>query len=525
LVGFNLGSQSTAAPLAITGLQAGENILGIDFRPATGQLFALGSSSRLYTINLATGAATQVGSAGAFTLSGTNFGFDFNPAVDRIRVVSDTGQNLRLNPKDGTLAGTDTVLSPATTGITASAYTNNFAGTATTTLYVIDTTNDTLFIQGGINGTPSPNGGVLTAVGPLGVDATAVNGFDIGSNGIAYAALTGAVGTGTSSLYTINLATGAATVIPGLIGNGLPLRGLAVAPGSPASGVGRGTALDFDGDRRADYSVFRPGSNTWFVRRSSTSNFFGVQFGLIEDRKTPGDFDGDGRADIAVWRPSNGVFYVLRSADNSFQAVQFGLEGDEPVARDYNGDGRTDYAVVRRINGVLIWYVLTSETFTFTAAQFGLANDKIAPGDYDGDGRFDLAVYRGSGTDRSGQATFFVQRSRDGFLSVEFGLGSDLVVPGDYDGDGRTDFALVRTSTTYTWYILTSSSFSFRSVQFGTKPFLTTQADYDGDGRTDISVWNPLNGVFFTLRSTDGGVAQVSFGQNGDFPIANHDSH
>jgi hypothetical protein len=511
----------------ITGLQAGENILGIDFRPATGQLYALGSSSRLYTINLTTGAATQVGTAGAFTLNGTSFGFDFNPSVDRIRVISNTGQNLRLNPNDGTLTGTDTVLNPATTGATAAAYTNNFAGATTTTLYDIDTTSDTLFIQGGLNGTPSPNGGTLTAVGGLGVDASAVNGFDIGTNGIAYAALT--VG-GVSNLYTINLQTGAATLI-GAIGNGTILRGLAVALGSAASGTGRGTSLDFDGDRRADYAVFRPVINNWFVNRSSDRSFFGVQFGFGDDRKTPGDYDGDGKADIAVWRPSNGVWYVLRSSDNTFFAVQFGQNGDEPVAHDYSGDGRTDFAVVRRIpatagnTGQLIWYILNSSNFSFSGAQWGSATDKVAPGDYDGDGRFDLAVYRGSGTDRSGAATFFVLRSRDGFLSLDFGLGSDLVVPGDYDGDGKTDFAVLRTSTAYTWYILTSSNSSFRSIQFGTKPHLPTQADYDGDGRTDVSVWNPQNGVFFTIQSSNNEVTQFQFGQNGDYPIANFETH
>jgi len=282
---------------------------------------------------------------------------------------------------------------------------------------------------------------------------------------------------------------------------------------------------DFDGDGRSDYSTFRPSNNTWFIRRSSNNSFFGIPFGFVDDFKTPGDYDGDGRADISVFRPSNGTFFVLRSSDGTVQSIQFGQNGDEPVARDYNGDGRTDYAVVRRVNGQLIWFILTSNNFTFTATQFGLATDVVAPGDYDGDGRFDLAVYRGGGADRTRQATFFVQRSRDGFLAVQFGLGSDLVVPGDYDGDGRTDFAVVRAGVNYTWFILTSSNFSFRAVQLGTKPFFTTQADYDGDGRTDISVWDPVNGRFSTLRSTDGVIVQVNFGQNGDFPIANYDTH
>jgi hypothetical protein len=106
-------------------------------------------------------------------------------------------------------------------------------------------------------------------------------------------------------------------------------------------------------------------------------------------------------------------------------------------------------------------------------------------------------------------------------MSLDFGLGTDSVVPGDYDGDGRTDFAVLRKTTVYNWYILTSANFSFRSIQFGADPHLPTQADYDGDGRTDISVWNPQNGVFFTIQSSTGTVTQFQFGQNGDYPVAN----
>jgi hypothetical protein len=205
--------------------------------------------------------------------------------------------------------------------------------------------------------------------------------------------------------------------------------------------------------------------------------------------------------------------------------VQFGQNGDEPVAHDYTGDGRTDFAVVRKNGNDLIWYILSSANFTFSGVQFGLSTDKVAPGDYDGDGRFDIAVYRGSGTDRSGQATFYIQRSTAGFQSFDFGLGSDLVVPGDYDGDGKTDFAVIRRGTIYTWYILTSGNSAFRQVALGTKPYLPTQADYDGDGRTDISVWNPQNGTFFTLQSTTDTISQVQFGQNGDYPVANFETH
>jgi hypothetical protein len=85
----------------VTGLQPNETILGIDIRPATRQLYALGSTSRLYTLNPATGAATAVGAPFTPALNGFNFGFDFNPTIDRIRVVSDVNKNLVLNPDTG----------------------------------------------------------------------------------------------------------------------------------------------------------------------------------------------------------------------------------------------------------------------------------------------------------------------------------------------------------------------------------------------------------------------------------------
>jgi hypothetical protein len=196
----NAGQQPVSK--AITGVQAGEKIVGIDMRPANGQLYGLGSTGRLYTFNLSSGAAAAVG-ATPLVITGTEFGFDFNPTVDRIRIVSNTGLNLRANPNDGALAAADLILNPGTPSVTAAAYTNNFAGAATTTLFDLDTNTDRLLRQ------DPPNNGTLVEVGPLGINATSLNGFDIGgTSGTAYAILT--VGT-SSAIYTINLQTGAAT--------------------------------------------------------------------------------------------------------------------------------------------------------------------------------------------------------------------------------------------------------------------------------------------------------------------------
>jgi len=191
---------------AIAGLQNGEGILGIDFRPLNGQLYALGSSSRIYTINLGTGAATQVGSGTLSTpLVGTEFGFDFNPTVDRIRVVSDMGQNLRLNPIDGTVAAVDGAINPGTPMLSSAAYTDNFAGATTTSLFVIDHNTDKLYLQN------PPNAGTIVERGALGINITSNNGFDIGSMS-QKAYLVATVGTDTK-IYNVNTTSGVATPV------------------------------------------------------------------------------------------------------------------------------------------------------------------------------------------------------------------------------------------------------------------------------------------------------------------------
>ena len=146
LVKYNANASQTAlAQVPVTGLQSGENLLSIDFRPATGQLYGLGNSNRLYIINTETGVARPVGAA-PFTpgLLGTVASIDFNPTVDRLRVVSNVGENFRLNPETGTVAAIDGNINNAEK-ITGVAYTNTFAGASATTLFDIDGYN--LFVQ------------------------------------------------------------------------------------------------------------------------------------------------------------------------------------------------------------------------------------------------------------------------------------------------------------------------------------------------------------------------------------------
>lgn len=250
LVSFDTATPgSTTSPISVNGLQAGENLLGIDFRPANSTLYALGSTGRLYSVNTGSGQATQVG-AGSFAvaLNGNNFGVDFNPTVDRLRVTSDARQNLRLNPNTGAVVDFDAATpgvqpdgmlsynagdpnSGATPQIVASAYTNNFNGATTTTLYNIDAATGNLVIQGNPPGV-SPNSGQLFTVGSLGINPALISGFDIAfSNGAAFLS-TSLVGAA-SGLYRVNLATGGTTFV-GAIG-GEQLSDIAIIVPTPAS--------------------------------------------------------------------------------------------------------------------------------------------------------------------------------------------------------------------------------------------------------------------------------------------------
>ncbi|MCB2378232.1 DUF4394 domain-containing protein [Hymenobacter sp. BT635] len=239
LVSFTSTSLNTAAStpvltqVAITGVTSGQVLVGLDVRPATGELFALGyntvnQQTQLYTINRLTAVATAVGAAQTLNLGtiGFRIGFDFNPTVDRIRVTAGNGANLRLNPNNGALAATDGPLAYATTDPNASqtpvvgtsAYTNSYIGASGTTLYNIDEQNNRLVTQS------PPNNGTLNTVAPItginaGTLASLPNDVDIYFNpatasNTTYLSVTDPdVANFETRMFTLNLATGAATRI------------------------------------------------------------------------------------------------------------------------------------------------------------------------------------------------------------------------------------------------------------------------------------------------------------------------
>ena len=220
----NLASPLSSTP--ITGLVSGDKIVSIDYRPATGQLYALGTSSRLYFINEQSGLATALGT-GPFTpaINGSSANINFNPTVDRIRLVTPTGQNLRLHPELGTVAATDGSINGASSPtIGAVAYTNSVSGAATTQLFDIDFAQDKLYLQN------PPNNGTLEEVGNLTVDFAGVGNFDILPDNSTALAVT--LNNNESKLFTVDLMTGKAENVGTF---GLPIIGIAFKTNPVAS--------------------------------------------------------------------------------------------------------------------------------------------------------------------------------------------------------------------------------------------------------------------------------------------------
>lgn len=220
VISFNRATPGTlTSSLPLAGLQVGEALVGIDVRPADGVIYAVASTGRILTLDAATGALTPRATLST-ALSGTHFGVDFNPVADRLRVVSDTGQNLRIDVTTGATV-VDGAINGAPASITASAYTNSFAGATSTQLYDLSATG-TLYLQ------DPPNNGTLANPVPLNVAFATQNGFDIDPRtNVGYAAL--GVG-GVTQLYTVPLGGTAGARLVGRIGGGELLVGMTLVP-------------------------------------------------------------------------------------------------------------------------------------------------------------------------------------------------------------------------------------------------------------------------------------------------------
>lgn len=270
-----------------------------------------------------------------------------------------------------------------------------------------------------------------------------------------------------------------------------------LAKGTVTAAPAADTRFDYDGDGKADVSVYRPADSIWHLN-GSTAGYSATRFGLPTDRLVPSDYDGDGRTDISVYR--DGIWHLLRS-NGGYTSVNWGLAEDIPQPGDYDGDGKADTAVFRPSTGT--WYIVKSSGGN-SVIQFGLNGDKPVAGDFDGDGKVDVAVYR--------SGIWHLLGSTVGYTSFQFGISTDKAMTGDFDGDGKNDASVYRDGT---WYVLRSSG-GVSISQWGLAGDVPSPADYDGDGKADAAVFR--TGTWYILNSSNGSVKIEQFGINGDVP-------
>jgi len=272
------------------------------------------------------------------------------------------------------------------------------------------------------------------------------------------------------------------------------------------------TPFDYDGDGKADVSVFRASENNWYVLRSSDFAVTQTTFAIAGDMPVPADYDGDGKTDIAIFRPSNGDWWWLSSVTNQQINAHWGVGAEIPLPSDFDGDGKADYIVYLPASAQ--WLRASSAGGASSNRTFGQAGDKPVIGDFDGDGKSDVAIYRPS------DGNWWWQSSVDNVQrATKWGLSTDIPAPADYDGDGKTDFAVFRPSTGV-WYIYNSATQTPTIGPFGLTGDKPVPADYDGDGKADIAVYRPSDGIWYLLRSTSG-FTGLRFGIATDTPTQN----
>lgn len=469
IVQFDSSSPGVIAKnVGIQNLNPTERVVDIDFRPRTGGLYGLGvtdagagTTARLLLINPLTGVANPIGSPFTVTADATGqYGIDFNPVADRLRVVSRVGTNLRLNPNTGVGISDASILVGGP--VTAAGYDRNFdgkLGPTGTTLYTINPITSNLQTQGSVNGVVSPNTGTQFVVGSLGVtvDSTHGVGFDIVANataagGPAYAIFDADTSAGVATgLYTINLTTGAASAV-GLVGDGTGnFIGLASAPESWFA-VGSGAGIDA---RVEVYDSFTGG----LLRMLNP--YPGFRGGVTT---AVGDVNRDGVLDLITGASSGGGPHVKVYDGTtwnemfSFYAYDSRFPGGVNVATgDVNSDGYMDIVTGAGPSGGPHVKVFSGKDLTELASFFAYdasfaGGVRVAAGDFNTDGIDEVVTAAGPGGGPhvkvygynalafGGVAPFTGSAVPNSFYAYASNFaGGVWVAAGDINGDGVAD--------------------------------------------------------------------------------------
>src|SRR5262245_22530335 len=513
LLRFDTANPTATTSVAVSGLAAGEVLDGISFRTQTGQFYALALNStthlaRLGTINLSTGAFTSIGAA-INIASGADNSISFDPVNDRLTLITDTGINLSVNPNDATVTAQTGITGAAT--ISGLAYSNNFKGALSTTLFGIDASTDQLV-------TINANTGAVTPIGVgLGVgNVTATGGLAIQSDGTALANLSVA---GVSAMFSINLNTGIAVAVGNIGASAVVSAGLAVAPISvQVSGSGPGMVA----------TVTVQDSVTGNVK--TTLHPFGLFGGGVH--VAMGDVNADGVADIVVGADAGGGPHVVvydgltQTVMFSFFAYNAGFTGGVFVAAgDVDGDGHADIITGAGAGGgphVKVFSGATGNLLSsFFAYSAGFAGGvSVAAGDVDlvgGAGvQFMDEIITGAGAGGGPHVRVFNQTgtqiagSLGSFFAYNAGFaGGVFVGAGDVNGDGHADVITgagagggphVKAFSGLNGGLLDSFFAADASFRGGMRVGV---ADVDGNGRLDIMTGTGA-GVRGTVTTFDG---------------------
>lgn len=331
--------------MAITGVPAGMMIAGIDYRPNTGELYGLAYNSaagtnnaQLVVINTTTGMANAIGSPVSLNLGSGGIGFDFNPAVDRIRIVAENGMNYRLHPVTGALVATDGNLAYAvgdihagtTPHIVACGYTNSYIGSEATTLYNYDKGLDVLVSQ------VPPNNGTLNTIGTSGLAVNMANpttGMDIYFNPVTktnMAFINANVGTASNdNLYSVNLSSGQTSNLGNI---GVAVRDIAAV-------INRTVPATFSGE--LVYGLTKVNSNllTFSSDDPTTIRSLKAISGLVNNHRIAG-------MDV---RPADLKLYALGYNDTSKNFAVYRIDTATGAATKIGEGGTIDLGMGERI--------------------------------------------------------------------------------------------------------------------------------------------------------------------------------
>lgn len=268
-------------------------------------------------------------------------------------------------------------------------------------------------------------------------------------------------------------------------------------------------SADFDGDGKADYTVYNAQNGLWSIYYSRTLTTQQIYWGQLGDIPVPADYAGDGRAEIAVFRPSNGTWYVRGWDVPSFN-VQWGANGDVPVPMDYDGNHKAQMAVMRppAVGGTqhARWHILSDDRASYTSGDWGEFGDVPMAADIDGDGRDDRIVFHGT------TGTWYIAYAAGGSRAVQWGTWGDIPMVSRVNGHPALVVWRPSNQKFYTFDAVTGAT---TEAQWGAPGDIPRLMDTDGNGNGERAVFRPSTGIWYNLDTW----YALQWGSVSDVPI------